>query len=190
MTEIGPAYRRLLAHFILFALAWYILTILILPLTSTLVARSDEISDLRFQLSKLQSATSQAETTLPDRERRVREAASKGIFLNYDDMDLANANLQARLKALVNSNQGQLVAARSVRSKPLPNEHMQPITVSLSVIANTENAQAILHQIEAVVPYLFIDELRIQAPTRQASPSEDLRLSISVTGYVLKEDED
>jgi general secretion pathway protein M len=107
-------------------------------------------------------------------------------FLPGSNETLIGAELQNRVKTIVEAAQGQL---RSTQVLP-PREDggFREIPVRVEMTAELPAAQAILYQIEAASPLLFLDNVDLRAhPADRRDGSDDdppLDVSFEVYGYV------
>jgi general secretion pathway protein M len=148
------------------------------------------LSEWRETSSAVQDATAVKErlarSWVPDlsREAHLRHLeAYRQDFLAGANEAVIGAELQARLRAIVTSNQSELLSAQVLPSRKIGD--LASVGLRLQVRCSLESLQRILHSIETSQPLLFIDRaiLRqepIGASGPQRSGLDAVRLSAEI----------
>jgi general secretion pathway protein M len=113
-----------------------------------------------------------------------RDADSAPAYLTAPSLTLAAAELQNRLDDAVRRHGAQLIGTRVL--DPIEEGGFQRVGMRVTLTASLAALQAILYELEAAVPILFVDDLTIQrqdaGTDRQetvSAPASDPRLGVS-----------
>lgn len=178
--------NRLAAVVILLGL---LLTGLFLIFYPPLVFQEDARRDLDRLRSKLNQARRTAALKEPLKERldSIKALSSNNeAFLPTTTPALASAELQTRIKQVVNESGGELASTQAIAEKP--EENIVRVGVKVRLAGSTAVLRAVLHTFESGKPSLFIDNLNIRpirAPGRPGEAYEDrLSADFDVIGYM------
>ena len=153
----GSSRRRNFAVFIYFSVIAALMT-LTFTLVADLLARADALSAARARLAQLENRAKPGGATGADADPQ----AVGSPFLDGGTVTVAGAALQQRIDAAVAK------AGGAVRSSQIELDGPQAKDGFVSLTANVEIAQSALQQLlydlEAGMPYLFVDTLAVQAP--------------------------
>ena len=102
-------------------------------------------------------------------------------FLDGRTITIAGAALQQRIEAAVAQAGGALMSSQVELDGPDAKNGFVGLTASMEV--SQPNVQTVLYDIEAGMPYLFVDKLSIQSPEVFGEPeSGRMRMTIGVAG--------
>ena len=145
------------------------------------------------QLEQLRSVHARSLQAM-ESSRAAREALARAgdrarggaDFLEAETDALAAADLQNKIKAIVEAEGGTLVSSAFRRaSPPLP---LTPVSVIVRLRCSVEALARILHSLEQHEPPLFTEDVSIQSRHRPGRPLQDvndeLDVEFSVTGYL------
>ena len=181
---LSPVLSRLIAvSLLLVALSLGYMT-LIAPLVGAWHEARLAIADAQDALPRM----ADAEETLAARRQTLaglqrRQRAAEGL-LQGDSDTLIAAQLQNRIKTLVNGAQGDV---RSMQILPTRNDGgFRKIAVRGQVLIGLPGMQQVFYELEVGVPYLFLDNVEIrvqQAPSRardepKREPPLDVRFDL------------
>jgi general secretion pathway protein M len=132
-----------------------------------------------------------AETRLDQLSERSRPTSSASIasnagpsgsqFLDGRTITVAGAALQQRIGAAVTKGGGTLMSSQVELDGPDAQKGFVGLSASIEV--SHPAVQTILYDIEAGMPYLFVDKLSIQSPEVFGDPeSGRMRMTIGVVG--------
>lgn len=146
---------------------------------STLV----DLSDRRDAWSAAQDILQQVQGRSPARKgiAGAPDAASAGSpFLEGSTVSVAGAALLQRLTGAVARAGGTILSSQV----DLQNSPQKPgfISVTASSEMDGTSLQPLLYDIEAGMPFLFIDQLVVQVPSGAGNASGKMRVLISVSG--------
>ena len=123
-------------------------------------------------------------------EAEDRAASVTGYLVAVDDA-LAAAELQDRVKGVVETAGGQLRSAQSLRVEPVDAvAGIRRAGLKVRFTAEIESLATILYELETGEPYLFVDALSIREPRRQRrrrdepEPAPELDVVVDLYGYV------
>ena len=145
------------------------------------------VADLRDKATEVAAA----ETRLDQLSERSRPNSSVLIasnaspsgspFLDGRTITVAGAALQQRIEAVVTKAGGTLMSSQVELDGPDAKRGFVGLTASMEV--GQPAVQTILYDIEAGMPYLFMDKLSIQSPEVFGEPeSGRMRMTIGVVG--------
>lgn len=127
----------------------------------------------------------------PDLEKKlegVRAIGSRKYFLKANAASLSAAEIQEKVRQLVESGGGRLISVQAV--PPRDDGRFRLVTVTIQANANIGALRKILHAAETAEPYVFIDSLTVRAqvppgfkPPAGADPEMFVQLDIS--GFAL-----
>jgi general secretion pathway protein M len=145
------------------------------------------IADLREKAGEVAAAQMRLDQ-LSERSRSSLSASiasnagvSGSPFLDGQTITIAGAALQQRVEAAVAKAGGALMSSQVQLDGPDAKNGFVGLTASMEVSQPT--VQTILYDIEAGMPYLFVDMLSIQSPEVFGEPeSGRMRMTIGVAG--------
>lgn len=123
-------------------------------------------------------------------EAEERAAGVTGYLAAVDDA-LAAAELQDRVKGVVETAGGALRSAQSLRVEPVDDvAGMRRAGLKVRFTAETDSLATILYELETGEPYLFVDALSVREPRRQRRRRDEpeqapqLDVVVDLYGYV------
>ncbi len=117
--------------------------------------------------------------------------AESPVFLRGETQTVASAELQRRLRALVDESGGQVQILRDLPAGT-PRDGLVPLRVQVSFTAPIQGVSSVLAAIETGQPLLFVDGVSVRAtlartdPTRPFTTAPDLQAQITVRGFGLE----
>ena len=186
-ARLPPLASRFLALGILVLLACLIYGALVAPVLEDFAATRQQIaqySALAERYRRLAEALPRRRATLA--ALKQSEAAEAGLLTSANET-LAGAELQSRIKSIVEAAQGEL---KSTQVLPVQRDgDFRRVGVRTEMSMTLPAAQQVLYQLEAAPPWLFLDNLDIhshEAERRQDRNTDIvvLELSFDVSGYM------
>jgi general secretion pathway protein M len=163
------------------ALVAYVgVVIVLLAMSLALVAdlhdKSAEIAAAQMRLDEL------SERSRPGSPAIASNAGAAGSpFLDGRTITIAGAALQQRVETAVAKAGGELMSSQVELDGPDAKKGFVGLTASVEV--GQPAMQTILYDIEAGMPYLFVDKLSIQSPEVFGEPeSGRMRMTIGIAG--------
>ena len=139
-----------------------------------LAARSDEVETAQAQLEQL---TSHFKVAL----QPSSGAGTRMPFLDGRSVTIAGASLQERVATAVANAGGALVSSQVDLDGPDAKNGFIGLTASVEI--GQPQLQSLLYDLEAGMPFLFVDALSIQSPEQFGEAETGrMRASLSVTG--------
>jgi general secretion pathway protein M len=183
-VTLSPLLSRLVAISLLLVVLFLGYAALIAPLLQAWHEARAAIADAQAALPRMADAEESLAArrqTLAGLQRRQR--AAEGL-LQGDSETLIAAQLQNRIKTLVDAAQGEV---RSMQVLQTRNDGgFRKIAVRGQVLVGLPGLQTVFYELEVGVPYLFLDNVEIrpqQAPSRardepKRDPSLDVRFEL------------
>lgn len=145
------------------------------------------IADLRDKAAEIEAAQARLDQ-LSERSRASLSASigsnaavSGSPFLDGKTITIAGAALQQRIEAAVAKAAGALMSSQVELDGPDAKNGFVGLTASMEV--SQPAVQTILYDIEAGMPYLFVDKLSIQSPEVFGEPETGrMRMTVGVVG--------
>jgi general secretion pathway protein M len=167
--------------------------LVVVPLLSTYQNSAAAIEQAENLLQRQQALAAQQPQLIERLEEEREQADAVAGYLQGPSDALAAAQLQDRVKAVVEASGGEL---RSTRILPAESIEASPGTrrtaLRVQIIVSTEGLAEILYDLEAGQPYVLIDELsvRSQHERRRRRNQSDadgdtmLDVSLELSGFV------
>ncbi|HUH83100.1 MAG TPA: type II secretion system protein GspM [Stellaceae bacterium] len=190
MNRLPPVVSRLAAVLILLGGIGLLYLALVQPLLDDYLDTQDAIADARASLARYRGVAAD----LPERQQelarlRQRQATSEGFLQGPNDA-LVAAQIQNRVKALVEAAHGEL---KSTQVLPAQDEgKYRRLTIRAQMTLDIAAAQRVLYGVETASPLLFLDNVDLRAHMidrrrlRGGNPpnDNDLDVRIDVFGYM------
>jgi general secretion pathway protein M len=143
------------------------------------------VADLRDKAADIAAAQKRldqmSERSRPSLSASIDSSVSGSPFLDGQTITIAGAALQQRVEAAVAKAGGALMSSQVELDGPDAKNGFVGLTASMEV--SQPAVQTILYDIEAGMPYLFVDKLSIQSPEVFGEPeSGRMRMTIGVAG--------
>lgn len=165
--------------------------VLLQPLIDSFLQHRQSIRQSQVALAKYQELNASRAQLDPNLQQLQTEQENEDDrLLSGSGPQLAGANLQNRLKGLIEENRGRL---SSMQMLPVGEEEgFQRISLAISMGATIQSLQPILYAIEYQRPYLFIEnlELRSNSGTFEVQDAEgqigsdEIQVQMEVYGYL------
>ncbi|MDX1434509.1 MAG: type II secretion system protein GspM [Gammaproteobacteria bacterium] len=190
IERLTPLQRRAAALSLLVACVALVAAVVVAPIWRAYSDNRAAIAQMRGDIarfSRLAANMSELDQILT--RLRERDPVSPYV-LGQGSVPLAAAALQERVKAVVTASGGALTS-----TQVLPVDDAGPfrrITVNVRMAVSTAALQQVLHELEAGLPYLVVDELIIlarQARNRRLQvPTQDLLdVRFNLSGFMRPE---
>jgi len=186
-ARLQPLASRTLALGILLLLAGFAYTALVAPLLEDYAATQQQIA----QYAVLAERYRRLAEALPARRAALaalkQSTAGDAGLLTSANETLAGAELQSRIKSIVEAAQGEL---KSTQVLPVQRDgDFRRIGVRTEMSMTLPAAQQVLYQLEAMPPWLFIDDIDIHSHEAEGRQDRNtdiiiLEMSFEVSGYM------
>ncbi len=157
---LSPVISRMLALAILVALIWGANALAVQPLLATYRANEDSIArsqELVQRYRRIGGRRSALEAQIAQVRERLSPA---GLYLEAASDALVAAELQNRVKGVVEAASGRL---KSTQILPAVDEsNFRRVGIRVQMSATVEPLQRVFFELEAAMPYLFIENVDVR----------------------------
>lgn len=160
---------------------------IVLPLVNEYSILASSVEQKRSTLARYRALAAQHET-LRDRLGNVeRQSRNRALYVAGTTAALASANMQKRLKSLVDRAGGELISTQQMGETA---DDLYPsAALRVRMRAEIEAMTKLLYQLEQGQPMFFLDDLSINArPLRSAAQADSMQgildVSFTITGYL------
>ena len=186
MNGLSPAVSRLLALALLAAAALGAWVGIVEPIEARFAEHDRTIEQSRDLLSRHMRIALERQQ-LEAQLSALRETQSTtGRLIEGDSVELSAAGVQNWLKALTEANDAELKSTQILPTED--GETFRKVAVRVTMMADTEAAQAVFHALETATPYLFLDRLDLRGPKRRSRRKKKnqgiLQVRFDVFGYM------
>lgn len=184
MENLSPLTRKFVAVGLLVIAVLLVLNVIVFPLSDRYSARQSAIADAQRQIAAYRQVLARAPALKEQVEQIRRNPRRRRGFLTAASPALAGAQLENKLKAIVQSNGGTL---RSTRMQPQKGDGPERIRMTLDLTAGTGALLKIVHDIESAVPWLIADNVHIRALGQRTENPEVISARMDVEAFVWRE---
>jgi len=147
----------------------------------------DALEDIDRRLVRYERLAA-ARPALEKKLEAVRAAGSRKYFLKAGAASLSAAEIQDKVRQLVEGNGGRIISVQPVA--PRDEGRFRQVTVTIQANANIMALRRILLQLETSEPYVFVDTLVVRAqvpPGFKPAPGmePDMFVQLDITGFAL-----
>ncbi len=197
MISLSRPVRRLLAASLLVLALLAAWSLLIGPIAARVSANAQSIAQSRELVDRYRRIAGTRDQLARRLERARRDRAGGDHYFDGSSPELVAAQLQNKVKAIVQARGGRLKSMQIMRHQD--DGEWRRIIVRVTMVAGKTSVMAeIIHALEAADPYLFLDNVLVRAPTairrrgksaagRRAAPgggSGELQVRYDVHGYM------
>lgn len=190
ITDLIPARSRVLAIGLLVVALALCYLVLVHPIVAAYRETARTIAELEASLVRYQQIGGQHSLHEADLARFQRAQPSGGYFLKSQTDALAAAELQDRVKRLINSSGGELVSTRDLPVSQQGRFWSVGIQVQMSGTVGT--VLAVLYALESGRPLVIVDNVNLrgiaESRFRRTEPEVNrLSVSFDVSGFIRAE---
>lgn len=177
--------RRIAAVGLLLAVILLLWRALVAPLLASYANNLDTIA--RLQQSLVRAGNQQQTIAALDREltRLKQNPETAAGLLSGTNPSIVAAQLQERLRVLVDRSHGELRRAQVLPATDVGN--FRRVAVRADVVLSLAGLQQVIYDLEAAVPYLFLDNLDVkhhQSEQDSEHPDQRLDVNLDLSGYM------
>ena len=187
MNNLSPDLRQgiySLGILFLVILAFY--SVLIQPAISARIKNTERIEDLMFQSSKFSLSSQESDLLKEEIANLKKQNPNKNNFLENKAPAIVAADLQKKLKALVESSGGNLVSTHALTDGK--EEQFSKITVKVHMRTDMNALRDVFYQVAINEPLLFIDNILIQksraSRRKKQRAVNQIEVRFDVSGYM------
>ena len=187
MNNLSPDLRQgIFSLGILFLVILAFYSVLIQPAISARSKNTESIEDLMFQSSKF-TLSSQESDSLKEKIANLKnQNPNKNNFLQNKAPAIVAADLQKKIKALVESSGGNLVSTHALTDGK--EELFSKITVKVHMRTDIKALRDVFYQIAINEPLLFTENILIQKSRarsrRKQRVDNQIEVRFDVSGYM------
>lgn len=187
MNNLSPDLRQgIFSLGILFLVILAFYTVLIQPAISARSKNTERIEDLMFQSSKF-TLSSQESDSLKEKIANLKnQNPNKNNFLQNKAPAIVAADLQKKIKALVESSGGNLVSTHALTDGK--EELFSKITVKVRMRTDIKALRDVFYQIAINEPLLFTENILIQKSRARSRKKQrvdnQIEVRFDVSGYM------
>lgn len=169
--DLSLPVRRIAAIGLLLVAVLGAIVLIVEPLVDAFTSASDAIAQQRLAIARFEALTARLPQLEAEHKTLERNVAAEGGFLQGSNDALRAAELQNRIKNIVEAHGGQLLSTQILPGRDENGFRRVAAQVVLSV--TTESLTAILYDCEDREPFLFVDSFEIRG--RQVPRLDDPR---------------
>jgi general secretion pathway protein M len=181
---LSPAVSRFAALGLLVLLVLIFIVAVVEPWRDAYEDAAGTAARLRAAIAHAGAAERDPASLRAELEHRAANPQSTAGYLAGANDALASAELQDRIKSLVENQGGKL---RSTQILPSRDEGgFRRITVRGEIMVDITGLQRVVYALESATPMLFLDNVEIRAipSTRDAAAGPDLEVRFDLYGYL------
>jgi general secretion pathway protein M len=189
MTSLSPPLSRALALTVLFVAIAGTWSLAVQPVLDVIFAGEQELTSAATLLARYRAVAEMRAATQAQLDTLRRDPMAGRLVLEGNNAQVAAAELQNRLKRLIESNGAVMKSAQVLPTRDEGN--FRRTTLRITMEADTEGIQKIFHSLETSSPLLFIDNVEVRSrqlnSLRQQQPTKrmaDLIVGFDVYGYL------
>jgi len=187
MNNLSPDLRQgLYSLGILFLVILAFYSVLIQPAISARIKNTERIEDLMFQSSKFTHSSQESDSLKEEIENLKKQNPNKYNFLENKAPAIVAADLQKKIKALVESSGGNLVSTHALTDGK--EELFSKITVKVHMRTDIKALRDVFYQIAINEPLLFTENILIQKSRARSRKKQrvdnQIEVRFDVSGYM------
>jgi hypothetical protein len=187
MNNLSPDLRQgIFSLGILFLVILVFYTVLIQPAISARSKNTERIEDLMFQSSKFSLSSQESDSLKDEIANLKKQNPNKNNFLENKAPAIVAADLQKKLKALVESSGGNLVSTHALTDGK--EELFSKITVKVHMRTDIKALRDVFYQIAINEPLLFTENILIQKSRARSRKKQrvdnQIEVRFDVSGYM------
>ncbi len=161
MNDVHPILRKALALTLLTAVGMLLWIGVARPIQQRFFAYDASIDQSVKLLEKYAAVGAEVEQLESQLKVARANRNADGGFINGDSVELAGADMQERIKAIVEDGGGRLKSSQMLAVEE--QDSARRLGVRINLAGDVDALQKMLYDFEAAKPYFFIDQLNIQA---------------------------
>ncbi len=191
MKPLSPMARRAIALILLVGAIAVPYVFIVQPLAAKHQETRETITQDQDQLQRYRRIAANRPLLQARHEQLQRDPISQGAYLSGESEALIAANLQNRIKTVIEANGGKLASTQILQSGG--EDGFRVVTIRVRMTADIDAASKTFYALEAGQPFLFVDSIDIssrQARRRRrrnqktAPQNINLNINYDVYGYM------
>lgn len=192
MQKLNDKQQRWVAVGLLISIITLIAATIFIPWYGAINKTMEDIDDLVFRIKRYERVISSRDQVLNAIEQGRTDIHALGYLYIQETFPLAAAELQKRLKEIVNNAGGELSSTQVLPQKE--ENGLVSIAVKVKVVGNMEMLRSLLYEIDIEKPLMSIEHIRIVPGSKRfgrkrlsADKSGTVTITLDVVGYMMKE---
>ena len=184
--------QRWLAIGLLLGVTISIGLLIFIPWYGSLIKTQEDIEEQVFRDKRYQRVIASREEVLVEIEKGRKEINALGYFTNQATPALAAAELQKRIKQMVQDADGEISSTQVLPNKD--EDGLLRITVKVKLTGDMEMLRNLLFEIDSEKPLMIIENLTIipgrkkrNRKTRKTEQTDKVVVTLEVSSYIRKE---
>jgi len=192
MQTLNDKQQRWLAIGLLLGIIVSLGLLIFMPWYNSLSKTLDDIDDQVFRDKRYQRVIASREEVLIEVEQGRKEINALGYFSAHTKPSLAAAELQKRIKEMVQHADGEISSTQVLPNKD--KDGLLRITVKVKLTGDMEMLRNLLFEIDVEKPLMMIENLTIvpgpkkrNRKTRKREQTDKVVVTLEVSSYIRKE---
>ncbi len=192
MQTLNDKQQRWLAIGLLLSIIISIALLIFMPWYSSLTKTLDDIDEQIFRDKRYQRVIASREEVEVEIEKGRKEINALGYFTSQTTPALAAAELQKRIKEMVQDADGEISSTQVLPNKD--EDGLLRITVKVKLTGDMEMLRNLLFEIDVEKPLMIIENLTIvpgrkkrNRKTRKTEQTDKVVVTLEVSSYIRKE---
>ncbi len=192
MQTLNDKQQRWLAIGLLLCIIISIGLLIFMPWYNNLTNTLEDIDEQKFRDKRYQRVIASREEVLVEIDKGRNEINALGYFNDKETPSLAAAELQKRIKEMVQNADGEISSTQVLPNKD--QDGLLRITVKVKLTGDMEMLKNLLFEIEAEKPLMIVEKLTIvpgrkkrNRRTRKTEQTGKIVVTLEVSGYMRKE---
>lgn len=143
----------------------------LIPWWSKMAFYDDDIASKGNQLERFLAMNARRPALEAELNTVRRQLQRSNFYMNADTPALAAAELQKKVKQIIESRGGHLVSTQNVDA--FGAEGPQQIAIRVRMTGDTEGVTKVLYELESAKPLLFLDNLTVRTQRRVTGRGQD-----------------
>lgn len=188
VEQISPQQRRILALAVLVMALFIAYAVFAMPLLVLAESYDERIDRLSQRLASARMVVDQGGNAREQLRQVTMVEARNGFYLQSDRPTLAAAELQRRVKQIIEQHGGNIVSSQILGEQE--DGPLQRVVLRVNMRMDLPAFERILHSLETQPPVLVLDNVTIvarpsgsTAKWRGSAASQELDASLDVMGY-------
>lgn len=194
MQKLNNKQQRWLAVGLLVGIIILLCAVIFIPWYSAFKSTTDEFDDLMFRVKRYERVIASRDEVLLEVEQGREEVNALGYFYAQETSSLVAAELQKRIKSIVQRAGGDITSTQVLPHKD--RDELLQITVKVKLSGDMEMLRSLLYDIEVEKPLMSIEEMSITPKTRgfsrrskakKKAQSDKVTVTLQIAGYMRKD---
>lgn len=188
LEGLSAPQRKIVALLILALLIIIVVGMVALPYGAILSSYDSKLQRLNERLDMQRAIVRDGEKARGQQRILDRLEATNGFFLTSDKPALASAELQKRVKQVIEQSGGTVVSSQMLGDKS--RQGVDQVVLRVQMRCGVEELQKVFHTLEAQSPIVLLDNIMLGArpagsvvPGRGKEGSQQLDVRFDVTGF-------